>query len=67
MEKRYLSIKDISEYLGLSKATLYLWVEERKVPCHKIGKVIRFDINEVNKWMEGFKKEAISTYLERKL
>lgn len=52
-QKRLLTIEEASEYLGISKKTLYKWVHERKIPYVKIGrKCLRFDIEKLNKWIE---------------
>lgn len=60
MEKRYFNVHEISMYLGLSSPTIYRYAEEMKIPCFKIGKVLRFDVLEIEKWMKAFKREPIS-------
>jgi len=60
IEKRYLNVGEISVYLGMGKPTIYRYAEERKIPCFKIGKILRFDIHEIEKWLKGFKREPIS-------
>ena len=47
MEKRYLGIEELSQYLGLTKGTLYVWVCQRRIPYLKVGKLVKFDIIEV--------------------
>mgnify|MGYP001611484678 CR=1 FL=1 len=55
MEKRYLSIKECSEYTGLSVTTLYRWSNERRIPYHKLGHILRFDVKEIDKWFAKLK------------
>ena len=51
MEKRFLNIKECSEYLGISIGTLYDWSSENRIPCCKVGRALRFDIKEkINGW-----------------
>jgi excisionase family DNA binding protein len=52
MEKRYLGIIELSEYLGLTKGTLYVWVCQRKIPFLKIGKLVKFDLEEIGDWLK---------------
>lgn len=52
MDKRFLGIKELSEYLGLTKGTIYVWVCQRRIPYLKIGKLLKFDIIEINQWLK---------------
>ncbi len=54
--KRYLSVKQVSEYTSLSVKTVYQWVAERKIPHIKIGRRILFDISEIDNLMESLKR-----------
>ncbi|MEW6170762.1 MAG: helix-turn-helix domain-containing protein [Candidatus Omnitrophota bacterium] len=52
MEKRFLGIVELSQYLGLTKGSLYVWVCHKRIPYLKIGKLIKFDIIEIEKWLK---------------
>ncbi len=49
---RWLSVQEIAQYLGISKETVYRWVEAKKIPAHKIGKQWKFQVSEVNHWVK---------------
>ena len=51
--KQFLSVKEISQYMGLSIHTIYLWVQLRKIPYYKIGKAVRFNLQEINEWLKA--------------
>lgn len=51
MQKRYLSINELSEYIGITKGTIYVWVCHRKIPYYKIGRLVKFDIHKIDKWI----------------
>ena len=53
IEKRLLDIDGCAEYLGLSKATLYVWVCRRKIPYLKVGKLVRFDVQKIDGWLRN--------------
>ena len=59
MDKEFLNIKEISQYLGIKISTLYFYVENGDIPHYRIGRLIRFKKQEVDQWMEGNKKERI--------
>lgn len=52
MEKRYISPQELSEYLGFKIDTIYSWVWKREIPYRKMGRCIRFDLREIDKWAE---------------
>lgn len=57
---RWLSVQEIALYLGISKETVYRWVESKKIPAHKIGKQWKFQISEVNEWVKTGKSAELS-------
>lgn len=40
---------DTSLYLGVSKETMYRLVTSKKIPCHRLGKLWLFDLEEVDR------------------
>jgi len=58
--RQYLSVKELSRYAGISTHTLYLWIQLRRIPHHKIGKLIRFKLAEIEGWLEEKKVEEIN-------
>ena len=51
-ERRYMGIEDFANYLGVPKATLYVWVCQKKIPYLKIGKLLKFDLKEIELWLK---------------
>jgi len=50
---RWLSVGEIAEHLGVSRDTVYTWVNERGMPAHKVGKLWKFQIKEVDQWIRS--------------
>ncbi len=48
---RWLSVQEIAHYLGISKETVYRWLEAKKIPAHKIGRQWKFKMKEVDYWI----------------
>ena len=51
MEKM-MDLKQAREYLNISRATLYRWVEEGMIPAIKMGGVWRFKKEKIDKWLD---------------
>ena len=51
MTCRLLDIKDVADYTGLSVHTLYTMVSQRRIPFVKLGRLTKFDREEIDKWI----------------
>ena len=52
MQKRFLTIKETSEYLNLSTSLLYKLVERKQVPHTRIGRKILFDRQRLERFID---------------
>jgi len=50
MPGRWFSVEEIAEYLGVSKDTVYAWINRRGMPAHRIGRFWKFKTDEVDEW-----------------
>ena len=53
MEKRLLNIKEAAEYMATTPGTLYQKVHNGTIPYVKIGRSLRFDIEELNEFIKN--------------
>ena len=53
MEDRWLSVDEISVYLGVTRETLYEWLSEKKIPAHKVGRLWKFKKEDVDVWVKA--------------
>lgn len=51
----YLNKKQTCEYLNISNNTLDSWIK-KGLPTIRIGKTVRFDKNEIYKWINRLEK-----------
>src|SRR4030095_2884360 len=49
-----LTIKEISQKLQIKPSTLYAWVAQRKIPCRRIHGLVRFDPDDIDRWVASF-------------
>jgi excisionase family DNA binding protein len=59
MEKRLIDINEAGEYLRVSKNTIYSWICQRKIPFVKMGRLVRFDLRDIDKWVEKNKVNPV--------
>ena len=50
---RWIGITDLSEYLGVSTDTIRNWIKKTNIPAHKIGKLWKFKLSEVDAWVKS--------------
>jgi excisionase family DNA binding protein len=51
--ERWVSTKEISLHLGVNKDTVHKWIRNQNIPCHRIGKLWKFKISEVDEWVKN--------------
>jgi|TARA_B100000315_G_scaffold135459_1_gene124755 excisionase family DNA binding protein len=54
--KRYINIKEASEYTSLPIKTLYDWANQGKIPSIKFGSRVLFDLHDIDKVMAYSKR-----------
>lgn len=57
MTKNICDIQDLSNYLKVSVSEIRKLVRESRIPFFRIGNRLRFDLNNVNKWLEKMEQE----------
>ncbi len=51
----YVSIEEAASFLGISIPTLRQWLKKEILPAHKIGKLWKFKISELDAWVKSGK------------
>ena len=59
--QKLLGINELSEYLSISKGTLYYWTCSKQIPYYKVGKRVKFKPEEIEKWL-GERKQKVYEY-----
>lgn len=56
--KWLISVKELSQICSIAEDTLYGWAERGLIPSYKIGRLRRFNWDEVKSYFEKFKQEV---------
>lgn len=51
MAEPWASVDDVAKHLGVAKDSVYRWIEHRRLPAHKIGRLWKFKLTEVDGWV----------------
>ncbi len=47
----WVSVEDIATHLGVAKDSVYRWIEKKGLPAHKMGRLWKFKVSEVDEWV----------------
>jgi excisionase family DNA binding protein len=51
--ERWLSVAEIADHLGIKRDTVYKWIDRKHMPAHKIGKLWKFKVSEIDTWVRS--------------
>ena len=58
-EMKWLSMKEVCDYLHISRDTVMNWIKKEGMPAHQKGRLWRFDVNEIDEWMKNNENSSI--------
>ena len=53
MTEPWASVDEIARHLGVAKDSIYRWIDRRNLPAHRIGRLWKFKISEVDDWVRA--------------
>jgi len=57
--RRLLNVREAAQYLGLEVDAVYKKARLREVPCVKVGRALRFDVQALERFIEQHTIETI--------
>lgn len=48
-----MSADGIAAHLGVTKETVYVWIADKGMPAHKVGRLWKFQASEVDEWIRS--------------
>ena len=49
----WVSVYEVVSHLGVTKDTIYRWIDARALPAHKVGRLWKFKLSEVDGWVRA--------------
>lgn len=53
MNEHWVSVDQVAEHLGVVRDSIYRWIDTKGLPAHKIGRLWKFKLSEVDDWVRG--------------
>lgn len=47
----WVSVDDVVKHLGVARDSVYRWIERKGLPAHKVGRIWKFKLSEVDAWV----------------
>lgn len=51
--EQWVSVEQIAQHLSVKPDTVYKWLERKAMPAHKVGRLWRFRISEIDQWVKS--------------
>ena len=49
----WVSVEDVAKHLSVAKDSIYRWIEHKGLPAHKVGRLWKFKLSEVDDWVRA--------------
>ena len=61
----WMTVKEASIFLNIKDKTIYYFVHHGLIPHYRIGKMVRFNKEEIDHWMKSKKAGTMTTQVEK--
>ncbi len=53
--EKWSSLEEVAKHIGVNKDTVRNWIKKDAIPAHKIGKLWKFRLSEIDEWVKSGK------------
>ena len=61
MTEPWVSVDVLAQHLGVTKDSVYRWIDRKGLPAKKVGKLWKFKLSEVDEWVRTGAASSKST------
>lgn len=47
----WISVDVVAGHLGVAKDSVYRWIEQKNLPAHRVGRLWKFKLTEIDEWV----------------
>lgn len=51
--ERWINVEEVLAHLGVARDTVYRWIDKKGLPAHRIGKLWKFKVSEIDAWVRS--------------
>jgi excisionase family DNA binding protein len=52
-DEQWVGVDEVARHLRVGKDSVYRWVDVRRLPAHRVGRLLRFKLSEVDAWVRA--------------
>lgn len=52
-QEPWVPVDEVAKHLGIAKDTVYRWIESKSLPAHRVGRLWKFKLSQVDAWIEA--------------
>ena len=52
-EERWVTVEEVADHLGVTKDSIYRWIDGKRFPAQRVGRLFRFKLSEVDSWVRA--------------
>ena len=49
--EHWVGVTEVAEHLAVNKDSIYRWIDKKGFPSHRVGRLLRFKLSEVDDWV----------------
>ena len=53
LEEGWVSVEEVAAHLQVAKESVYRWIDSKAFPAHRVGRLLRFKLSEVDEWVKA--------------
>ncbi|HMW55524.1 helix-turn-helix domain-containing protein, partial [Accumulibacter sp.] len=47
----WVSVDQMAAHLGVTRDSIYRWIDRKALPAHRVGRLWKFKVSEVDAWV----------------
>ena len=63
-EEGWVDVEVVAAHLSVNKDSIYRWVHRQGFPAHRIGRLLRFRLSEVDEWVKATGGISLDTEIQ---
>lgn len=49
----WVSVDQLAQHLGVTRDSIYRWIDRKNLPAHRVGRLWKFKVSEVDGWVRA--------------